>query len=206
MNFYMGVVCDMRSDWQQYMAEPEADKRLTDPVKIQADLARKRAVQQETAGCLPLVSKIVSACVIDEKENEVFRAAGPDDVLDKVIPFLHAEFDSGLGDASRAPFVPPKGFRNKLFGIAIRDTLRTLAYQAAERGTPLPDIYWRWRLGETTLALDPFEDFFSSDFQKNVGPGSLLRALGIDDVELDPAKHSARLAKLLHHKLCDPLY
>lgn len=167
MSYYFGAVCELVTDWQSLMLPPEADKRLTDPVKIEADLAKKRDAQRSVAAELPILSQLVSVCVLNTAGEAVIEAADPVAVVTKLRPWLLANVEQLLAGGSF-----------ELFGFDIRDRLRIFAAQCAIAAVPLPGAAWSFSYNDGRYAIDPYEDFFTAEFKKHVGVSTLISRVG----------------------------
>lgn len=168
MDYYLGVTCDLVDGWRKFLAEPVVDRRLTDPVKIEADRQKKLADLEAAAACMPFTSQISSASVLDFRGEVVVAANTPQQVVERVCPWLIDEVDHMYEGSSLS-----------VYGIDIRNTLRVLATQAAIAKSPMPGYVWRFPVGDSNpYAVDPYDDFFRADFKKQVQLASVEQALG----------------------------
>lgn len=169
MDYYLGVTCDLVDNWRSLLAEPEADKRLTDRIKIEDDLNKKRAALEVTAACMPFTSRITSARVLSYVGGVEIAADTEQDVVKLLCPWLVEQIDYML-----------EGNHFSLYGMNIRDTLRVLGAQAAVAKQPLPGYVWKFPLSnrDACYAVDPYEDFFNADVKKHVQLSHIEDALG----------------------------
>jgi hypothetical protein len=155
-----------REDVSQYIPEPEADKRLTDPVKIAADLSKKR---EAGVGRLSLD---MNGCVIVAIGYQTELMDAPKVLLGDERAMLVALWAAAKGRTII-------GYRSRTFDIPI------VVQRSRFLKVPHPswrDLTARWGKGK---AIDLFDELtFDDSRQDGVIPRKLTTFCGLFDLDI----------------------
>jgi hypothetical protein len=138
-----------REDAAVYLPEPEADKRLTDVLKIAADIAKKRAVARERLPLDPNGCRIVALGFQSEYMDGPTVCAADFQSEKEMLQYFWSEARGRrlVGFCSRRYDLPVLIQRSRMLGVAIPDWRNLIAPYGRSRGHV--DLYDEWTLDGT---------------------------------------------------------
>lgn len=192
--YFLGLTQVRRSDWDHYVVEPIAT-RSSKPESVAKEIAEKKAAQEEQAGFWPVTSTVTSVVILDQNGTQCFTAASGinghiGEVSYRTLQYLHDVLDlTGSHACSHDLGI-------NLYGLKIRDRLRTLAMdalyyvtqraKAGERYAQIPVGLWYNRPFAPTIWADPFDVLLPTENRQNFSWESIANFLSIPQFH-DPA-------------------